>query len=107
MYPLVLDSKDDLIVLPLRARQQYRLFTIATDNVGNQQLLSEAMANVMIAEYPVIIGVCPNNCSNRGQCTDLNTCRCGIGYFGIDCSQSKYKSSGIYFVAANFQHVDL
>ena len=91
MHPLVLDSKDDLIVLPLPAGQQYKLFTVATDNVGNHQLLSEAMANVMIAEYPVVIGVCLNNCSNRGQCTDLNTCRCDIGFFGIDCSQSKYK----------------
>lgn len=87
--PVVLDSKEDLIVLPLSAGQQYKLFTIATDNVGNQEMLDDAMANVMTADYPIIIGVCPNNCSNRGQCTELNTCRCNAGFFGIDCSQSE------------------
>ena len=85
----MLDSKHDLIVLPLRAGQQYQLFTLAKDNVGNQQELSDAMANTMIANYPIIIGVCPNNCSNRGDCTDLNFCRCHVGFYGIDCSHSK------------------
>ena len=90
VQPLVLDVKEDLIVLPLSAGQQYQLFTVATDNVGNQQSLSEAMANMMIADYPLIIGVCPNNCSNRGNCTELNSCRCDTGFYGSDCSQSKY-----------------
>ena len=87
--PLVLDAKEDLIVLPLSAGQQYRLFTVATDNVGNQQSLSEAVMNMMIADYPIITGVCPNNCSNRGNCTELNNCQCDMGFYGSDCSQSK------------------
>ena len=87
--PLILDSSEDLIVLPLPTGQQYRLFTVATDNVGNQELLSDAMANVMTADYPTVVGVCPNNCSNRGTCTEISTCRCEVGFYGIDCNQSK------------------
>ena len=89
VHPLVMESTSDVIVLPLDAGQQYKLFTIATDNVGNQQELDEAMDNVLTADYPVIIGVCPNDCSNRGNCTELNSCRCESGFYGIDCSQSK------------------
>ena len=87
--PLVLGAKEDLIVLPVSAGQQYQLFTVATDNVGNQEAVSEAMANLMTADYPVIVGVCPNNCTNRGNCTELNICRCNLGFYGSDCSQSK------------------
>ena len=67
VHPLVLDSKDYLVVLPVPAGQQYRLFTVATDNVGNQQLLSEAMVNVMTAEYPVVIGVCTTIAQIKGS----------------------------------------
>ena len=91
MRPLVLGSKEDLIVLPLSSGQQYQLFTVATDNVGNQESLSEAMANMKTADYPTIVGICPNNCSNRGNCTEFSSCRCYAGFYGSDCSQSKYK----------------
>ena len=87
-HPLVLDSNNDLIVLPLRAGQQYQLFTVATDNVGNQQELSDAMANTLMADFPIVVRVCPNNCSNRGECTELSICRCYAGFYGSDCNQS-------------------
>lgn len=93
--PLVVDSVEDLIVLPLSPGEEYQLFTMATDNVGNQESLSEAMANMKTANYPSIVGVCPNNCSNRGNCTELSSCRCYPGFYGSDCSQSKYKSVAI------------
>ena len=93
VVPVILDSTEDLIAIPLPAGQQYRLFTVATDNVGNQEVPSEAMANVKTAEYHFNIGVCPNNCSNKGNCTELNSCRCNVGYFGSDCSQSKYNNA--------------
>ncbi|CAG9532965.1 unnamed protein product [Cercopithifilaria johnstoni] len=28
-----------------------------------------------------------SNCSNNGECIDLNVCRCNVGYEGIDCAQ--------------------
>ena len=93
--PLVVDSVEDLIVLPLSPGEEYQLFTMATDNVGNQESLSEAMANMKTANYPSIVGVCPNNCSNRGNCTELSSCRCYPGFYGSDCSQSKCKSVAI------------
>ena len=96
--PLVLDSREDLIVLPLSSGQQYQLFTVATDNVGNQESLSEAMANMKTANYPSIVGVCPNNCSNRGNCTELSSCRCYPGFYGSDCSQGKC-------IISTFDHV--
>ena len=34
--PLVMESTSDVVVLPLDAGQQYNLFTVATDYVGNQ-----------------------------------------------------------------------
>ena len=92
--PLVMESTSDVVVLPLDAGQQYKLFTVATDYVGNQQQLSEAMNNVLTADNPVIIGVCRNDCSSSGNCTELNNCRCESGFYGIDCSQSKYSKIG-------------
>lgn len=88
IHPLVRKSRADLIVLPLESGSQYRFFTQATDNVGNQQPLDEAMENVMVANYLTSVGVCPNDCSNRGNCSELNTCICEAGFFGSDCSES-------------------
>ena len=36
-------------------------------------------------------GGCPTNiigeiCSGHGQCSNINTCTCDIGYIGIDCN---------------------
>ena len=89
IHPLVRKSKANLIVLPVEAGFRYRLFSRATDNVGNQQPLEEAMENVMDVDYQASAGVCPNDCSNRGNCSELNTCICDAGYFGSDCSERK------------------
>lgn len=105
VHPLVLDSKEDLIVLPLSSGQQYQLFTVATDNVGNQESLSEAMANMKTADYPSIVGVCPNNCSNRGNCTELSSCRCYPGFHGSDCSQSKCILSMLTFCCCSWSGI--
>ncbi len=90
IQPLIRKSKADLIVLPLEPGSQYRFFTQAADNVGNQQPLDEAMENVMVAEYLTSVGVCPNDCSNQGNCSELNTCICEAGFFGSDCSESNH-----------------
>lgn len=30
---------------------------------------------------------CPNSCSNNGECTTENVCRCNEGFTGVDCSR--------------------
>ena len=48
------------------------------------RLLFELVIFIMYLES------CLNSCSGRGRCNYSGICNCGIGYYGEDCSLSKY-----------------
>ena len=91
--PLILGTKDDVAVLALSPGSQYRVFASAVDNVGNRRSLEEDMQNFVTIDFPGV--VCPNNCSDRGVCTEFSTCRCAPGYYGNDCSEGNDSSNNI------------
>lgn len=90
VQPLILGTRDDIAVLALSPGSQYRVFASAVDNVGNRRSLEEDMQNLLTVDFPG--GVCLNNCSGRGTCTEFSTCRCDPGYYGSDCSQGNVKT---------------
>ena len=85
VQPLILGTRDDIAVLALSPGFQYRIFASAVDHVGNRRSLEEDMQSFMTIDFPG--GVCPNNCSERGSCTEFSTCKCDPGYYGSDCGQ--------------------
>ena len=91
--PLILGTKDDVAVLALSPGSQYRVFASAVDNVGNRRSLEEDMQNFLTIDFPGV--VCPNNCSDRGVCTEFSTCRCAPGYYGNDCSEGNDGSNNV------------
>ena len=87
VQPLILGTRDDIAVLALSPGSQYRVFASAFDNVGNRRSLEEDIQNLLTIDFPNVEGVCLNNCSERGACTEFSTCKCDPGYYGSDCSQ--------------------
>ena len=40
-----------------------------------------------LLNFPIIEIQCPNNCSDRGNCTVFGICVCEPGNYGSDCGQ--------------------
>ena len=85
--PLLLDITETIVPLPLLPGSIYEIFLIATDNVGNTQQDAD---NIFVIDFPKIAVTCPSNCSGRGICTELGTCKCDMGYYGNDCGEGQY-----------------
>lgn len=85
--PLHLGVTENVVVLDLPPGTQYKVFASAVDNVGNRRPLEEDVTEtVVVIDVPVNEALCPNNCSDRGNCSNFGTCQCEPGYFGSDCS---------------------
>ena len=85
--PLVLGSRDDVAVLPVMAGAQYKVVGVAADNVGNRRpLTTDSLSNFIVIDYPIVAALCPNNCSDHGNCSSIGTCTCEEGFYGRDCS---------------------
>ena len=82
MKPLLLDVTDSLVVLPLQSGATYNISVTVTDNVGNR---GPDTTNRLTIDFP-FVNICPNNCSENGDCTAIGTCRCETGFYGNDCS---------------------
>ena len=84
VQPVQLDVLDNVVILALSPGSQHQLFASAVDNVGNRQSM---MDSFVVVNVPLFEGLCPNNCSLRGNCSTFGICTCEAGYFGNDCSR--------------------
>ena len=89
IHPIITGLTDDVFILPNSQATRSTFFASSVDNVGNRKPLSEAMLNSVTFDFPVVIGICSNNCSGNGNCTAFGNCICDEGYFGNDCGQGK------------------
>ena len=86
--PVVRGSTNDIVILPLNdGGTEFRLATSSVDNVGNRRLLTESMQDSVLLNFPIIEIQCPNNCSDRGNCTVFGICVCEPGSYGSGCGQ--------------------
>ena len=90
MIPVVRGSTDNVVILPLNEGTQFTLFTSSVDYVGNREPLAESMQAYTTLDFPISIIMCPNNCSNNGNCTIFGDCLCEAGFYGSDCSQGNH-----------------
>ena len=90
IVPIVSGTKNDIVLLPLGESTQFSLLSTAVDNVGNRKPLGVAMQDIQELDFPIVIATCPNDCTNNGNCTVFGNCICEDGFYGSDCSQSKY-----------------
>ena len=89
IQPIQLGVSDNVVVLALSPGLRHQLFASAVDNVGNRQPMM--MDNFIIVDIPLLEGLCPNNCSLRGNCSTFGICMCEAGYFGNDCSRGNVR----------------
>lgn len=95
VQPLQLDIAESVVVLPLSPGSQHRVLASAVDNVGNRQPVMDLMNNIVVVDVPLFEALCPNNCSLRGNCSTFRICICEPGYFGNDCSQGGFVTTGM------------
>ena len=86
VQPIQAEVADSVVILALSPGSQHRVFASAVDNVGNRQSMAEDLMNIIVVDVPLFEGLCPNNCSLRGNCSSFGICTCETGYFGSDCS---------------------
>ena len=87
MVPVAISFRDNLIILPLCEEIEFKLFVSAVDNVGNRRPLEESIQDIVTFQFPLDLVMCPNNCSNNGNCTVFGNCQCSLGLYGDDCSR--------------------
>jgi RHS repeat-associated protein len=80
----LLNTIEDLAILPLRERKNYVLTAIGRDFVGNIQNVNDIFKLDINFDYKID---CPNNCSQNGICNyDTGVCKCDTDYILTDCS---------------------
>jgi hypothetical protein len=56
--------------------------------------------NKFIQQTTINITICPNNCSNNGQCNNITlACKCDSSYAFLDCSYKKLSRHTAYYLS--------